>query len=158
MREHDEHVKQGPQLTAFDLHIDLSCTYYAFSQEQLERLKTASNSLWQNLFLVSSSLSLPALCNVVIEFRRATAPLQVTDALFLNALVGLTTLSLSIAFGFAWRYAARAKQDIISAAEEAGCLIVTTPDRAQSVQGGATQGTAYAGDDNSREAGQAEYH
>ncbi len=168
MRKQNEQVKtakQRPRLTAFDLHIDLSRTYYAFSQEQLARLKTASNSLWQNLFLVSSSLSLPALCNALIEFRRASAPVQVTgapvqvtDALFLNALVGLTTLCLSIAFGIAWRYAARTKRDVISTVEEFGCLAVTTPDTAQSTRDTTALETAYAQDTESRETTQTEYH
>ena len=162
MHEHKEPEQdqtQDPLVDALRIHINLTRTHYAFSKEQLALLKQASHSLWQSLFLVCASISLPTLCNALIEYsqlRVASPTPQFTAELFLNALLGLTTLCLSIAFGFVWRHAARTKHDVIAAVKAHDYITVAPPTGPP--HGNVILPTTYPDDEERETTQETEYH
>ena len=90
------HTGSAPAFIRWDPErTDLTVT-----EGELERIGSASHNHWKDLFLVCLPLSISCILNAASSTPK---PFTLTLALFLNYVIGVIALFLSIAFGLAWR-------------------------------------------------------
>jgi hypothetical protein len=98
------------------IHHQSSQEYYSLSKQELALLANKSSSIWKELFLFFSALSIPAILNALSEYSQQPAGwqvIQLTTSLFLNSLIGILTSLLSVVFGIIWWRQTRGGTDLM---------------------------------------------
>jgi hypothetical protein len=94
------------------LHYDPDRVDYAVIESELRELEESGNTIWKDICLVSASASLGFAPNAVEEFVNQ-AVFHLTAKLFFNSTLGVISLVCAVAFGVAWKKAARSRRIVL---------------------------------------------
>ncbi len=85
---------------------------YTVTGEELEKLGEGGRNLWKDFCLVALSLGLPCLINAVADTDAQNFTLSLT--LFLNYLIGVVGIALSVVFGIFWYSTNKKSIDLVA--------------------------------------------
>jgi hypothetical protein len=92
------------------IHYDPDRTDFAVSEDELHQLQNAGSNLWKDTCLVLGSLGIPSIINALHD---TPDPFVLSVSLFLNYVVGILGIVLSLVFAVAWYRSSRNVQAVI---------------------------------------------
>jgi hypothetical protein len=95
------------------IHHNTDTTHYSLTENELNELSDKSQPLWKDVCLTSLALGVPTLFNG-IQQTISQEIFKLNLSIFLNYLLGIISICLSVIFGIAWARNYKSKNTLIA--------------------------------------------